>query len=50
MILDIRSDMFEHLILNNYDENTSTSSEEREPEADGNSGLRQNGAIWYDYS
>ena len=46
--MDIRSYMFEHLVLNNNEENTSTSSEESEPEADGNPGLRLNGTIWYD--
>ena len=37
--MDIRSYMFEHLVLNNNEENMSTSSEESKPEADGNSGL-----------
>ena len=40
--MDIRSYTFEHLVLNNNEENTSTRSEESEPEADGNSGLRLN--------
>ena len=35
--------MFEHLVLNNIEENTSTRSEEIEPEADGYSGLCLNG-------
>ena len=46
--MDIRSYMFEYLVLNNNEENTSTSSEESESDADGNSGLRLNGTIWYD--
>ena len=49
--MDIRSYMFEHLVLINTKlriENTSTSSEESQPEADGNQGLRLNGTIWYD--
>ena len=44
--MDIRSYMFEHQVLNNHKENTSTSSEESKPEADGNS--RLNGTILYD--
>ena len=44
--MDIRSYMFEHQVLNNHEENTSTRSEEKEPEADGNS--RLNGTILYD--
>ena len=44
--MDIRSYMFEHLVLENNEENTSRSSEESEPEADGNSGLRLIGTIW----
>ena len=50
VIIDIRSYIFEHLVLNNNEENTSTSSEEKEPEADStcNSELRLNGTIWYD--
>ena len=46
--MDIRSYMFEHLVLNNNEENTFTSSEESEPEADVNSGFHLNGTIWYD--
>ena len=46
--MDIRSYMFEHLVLNNNEENTFTNSEESEPEADGNSGLCLKEAIWYD--
>ena len=42
--MDIRSYMFEHLVLNYNVENASTRNEE----ADGNSGLRLNGTIWYD--
>ena len=45
MIIDIRSYILEHLVLNNNEENTYTSSEESEPEADGNSGFRLNGTI-----
>ena len=48
MIIDIRSYMFEHLVLNNNEEKTSTRSDESEPEVDGNSGLRLKGTIWYD--
>ena len=43
--MDITSYMFEHLLLNNNEENMSTSSEESEPEADGNPRLRLNGTI-----
>ena len=46
VITDIRCYMFEHLALKNNEENTSTSSEESEPEADSYSGLRLNGTIW----
>ena len=46
--MGIRSYMFEHLVLNNNEENTFTSSEESEHEADGNSGLCLKGTIWYD--
>ena len=46
--MDIRSYMFEQLVLNNNEDNTSTSSDESEPEADGNSGLRLNATIWND--
>ena len=42
VIIDIRSYMFEHLVLNN--------NEESEPEADGYSGRLINGTIWYDKS
>ena len=31
VIMDIRSYMFEHLVLNNNEENTSTSSEKANP-------------------
>ena len=48
VIMDIRPYMFEHIVLNNNEENTSTSSEESKPEADGNSGLCLNGTILYD--
>ena len=47
MIMDIRSYMFEHFVLNNSEENSATSSEESEPEADGNPGLRLNGTSWH---
>ena len=47
VIMDIRSYMFEHFVLNNNEENTSTSSEESEPEADGNPGLRLNRTSWH---
>ena len=46
--MDIRSYMFKHLVLKDNEENTSTSSEESEPEADVNPGLRLTGTIWYD--
>ena len=48
VIMDIRSFMFEHLELKINGENTSTSSDESEPEADSYSGLHLNGTIWYD--
>ena len=46
--MGIKSYMFGHLVLKNNEENTFTSSEESEPEADGNSGLCRKEAIWYD--
>ena len=47
VIMDIRLYMFERIVLNNNEENQTTSSEESEPEADGYSVLRLNGTIWY---
>ena len=38
--MDIRYYTFEHLVLNNNEENTSASSEESGPEADSNPGYR----------
>ena len=40
-------DIDEILALSINEENASTSSEESEPEADSNPGLRLNGTIWY---
>ena len=34
VIMDIRPYMFEHIVLNNNEENMSTSSEESKPKAD----------------
>ena len=48
VVMDIRPYMFEPLALSNNEENASTSSEESEAEADGNTGFRLNGTIWND--